>query len=84
MTNWIERYRRQAEERYRRLDAVLADDCDDDSDDHHQRAERNRIMTTHHHHRGPDRSRRQPSPMIRITRDFDATTGPACCGPTPT
>lgn len=25
MTKWIERYRRQAEERYRRLDAVLAD-----------------------------------------------------------
>ncbi len=25
MTAWIERYRRQAEERYRRLDAVLAD-----------------------------------------------------------
>jgi hypothetical protein len=24
MENWIERYRRQAEERYRRLDAVLA------------------------------------------------------------
>jgi DNA-binding transcriptional ArsR family regulator len=25
MTTWIERYRRQAEERYRRLDAVLAE-----------------------------------------------------------
>ena len=25
MTRWIERYRRQAEERYRRLDALLAD-----------------------------------------------------------
>jgi DNA-binding transcriptional ArsR family regulator len=25
MTTWIERYRRQAEERFRRLDAVLAD-----------------------------------------------------------
>ena len=25
MTRWIERYRRQAEERYQRLDAVLAD-----------------------------------------------------------
>jgi DNA-binding transcriptional ArsR family regulator len=31
MTKWIERYRRQAEERYRRLDAVLAemDEMDD-------------------------------------------------------
>ena len=25
MTSWIERYRRAAEERYRRLDAVLAE-----------------------------------------------------------
>ncbi len=30
MTKWIERYRRQAEERYRRLDAVLADMQHDD------------------------------------------------------
>jgi DNA-binding transcriptional ArsR family regulator len=29
MTAWIERYRRQAEERYRRLDAVLAAMDDD-------------------------------------------------------
>jgi DNA-binding transcriptional ArsR family regulator len=29
MTKWIERYRRQAEERYRRLDQVLADMPDD-------------------------------------------------------
>jgi DNA-binding transcriptional ArsR family regulator len=32
MTKWIERYRRQAEERYRRLDAVLAGmDRDDEA-----------------------------------------------------
>ncbi|MDT5338954.1 MAG: hypothetical protein QOD90_4459 [Mycobacterium sp.] len=31
MTKWIERYRRQAEARYQRLDAVLAD-MDDESD----------------------------------------------------
>ena len=30
MTKWIERYRRQAEERYQRLDAVLAQMQDDD------------------------------------------------------
>ena len=30
MTKWIERYRRQAEERYRRLDDVLASMPDDD------------------------------------------------------
>jgi hypothetical protein len=29
MDKWIERYRRQAEERYRRLDAVLAQMNDD-------------------------------------------------------
>jgi DNA-binding transcriptional ArsR family regulator len=32
MTAWIERYRRQAEERYRRLDAVLAAMPDDPKD----------------------------------------------------
>jgi hypothetical protein len=31
MTRWIERYRRQAEDRFHRLDAVLAD-MDDDQD----------------------------------------------------
>jgi hypothetical protein len=31
MTAWIERYRKQAEERYRRLDAVLAS-MDDNSE----------------------------------------------------
>ncbi|WP_108668344.1 ArsR/SmtB family transcription factor [Euzebya rosea] len=30
MTKWIERYRRQAEDRYRRLDDVLADMTDPD------------------------------------------------------
>jgi DNA-binding transcriptional ArsR family regulator len=30
MTNWIERYRREAEERYRRLDAVLGRVADDE------------------------------------------------------
>jgi DNA-binding transcriptional ArsR family regulator len=36
MTKWIERYRREAEARYQRLDAVLAemnDELDDDTDD---------------------------------------------------
>jgi DNA-binding transcriptional ArsR family regulator len=30
LDTWIERYRRQAEERYRRLDAVLAEMSDND------------------------------------------------------
>jgi DNA-binding transcriptional ArsR family regulator len=33
MTTWIERYRRQAEERYRRLDAVLTRLPDDEGDE---------------------------------------------------
>ena len=33
MTRWIERYRRNAEERYRRLDAVLRTLSDDAADD---------------------------------------------------
>jgi DNA-binding transcriptional ArsR family regulator len=33
MNTWIERYRRQAEERYRRLDTVLAAMNDDDTND---------------------------------------------------
>ncbi len=33
MTKWIERYRREAEQRYRRLDALLADLPDDDEGD---------------------------------------------------
>jgi DNA-binding transcriptional ArsR family regulator len=36
MTAWIERYRRQAEERYRRLDAVLGS-MDDKPKIHHQK-----------------------------------------------
>ena len=34
MTKWIERYRRRAEERYRRLDAVLAAMDDDEETGH--------------------------------------------------
>jgi hypothetical protein len=33
MTKWIERYRRQAEERFRRLDAVLAELNEQDEPD---------------------------------------------------
>jgi DNA-binding transcriptional ArsR family regulator len=35
MTMWIERYRRRAEARYRRLDAVLAEMDDDEQAGHH-------------------------------------------------
>ncbi len=36
MTKWIERYRREAEERYARLDEVLAEMQDGDRPDNHQ------------------------------------------------
>ena len=39
MTKWIERYRRQAQERYDRLDAVLADMRGDEAPTHHQNLE---------------------------------------------
>ena len=38
MTKWLERYRRQAEERYRRLDALLAR-MDDDGGAERERTE---------------------------------------------
>src|SRR4051812_23179917 len=39
MTHWIERYRQQAEERFRRLDAVLAEmDATDATDDQETRS----------------------------------------------
>ncbi|MFT3854424.1 MAG: metalloregulator ArsR/SmtB family transcription factor [Ilumatobacteraceae bacterium] len=41
-TKWIERYRRQAEERYERLDAVLAEIRDDDRSEHHRSGHRTR------------------------------------------
>jgi DNA-binding transcriptional ArsR family regulator len=39
MTKWIERYRREAEARYQRLDAVLAELNDDDNTDHSEQGE---------------------------------------------
>ncbi len=36
MTKWIERYRQQAQERYERLDAVLAEMSDEDRSQHKQ------------------------------------------------
>jgi DNA-binding transcriptional ArsR family regulator len=36
MTKWIERYRQQAQERYERLDAVLAEMQDDEQPTHHR------------------------------------------------
>jgi DNA-binding transcriptional ArsR family regulator len=54
MTKWIERYRREAEQRYRRLDDVLRSLPDDPDHDPHQ--------STHEDpHPGPDTARSTPS-----------------------
>jgi DNA-binding transcriptional ArsR family regulator/uncharacterized protein YndB with AHSA1/START domain len=67
MTSWIERYRRAAEERFRRLDAVLAEMNDPARTPTPPRSR-------HHEHRdrGPHRGR-PDRPVIRITRDFAGT-----------
>ncbi len=69
MTAWIERYRREAEERYQRLDAVLA--AMDDSTARHGTAEGSSIMTT----TTPPQTQVNADPdlpAIEIVRDFNA------------
>ena len=68
MTKWIERYRQQAEERYRRLDDVLRAMPDDAA---HLTPGRKAVMTSTTHHEtqivsDPD------VPLVRIVREFDA------------
>ena len=74
MTKWIERYRQQAQERYERLDAVLAEMRGD------ERAHRSPAPTTRSSVMSTTSNRYQVSieadptlPIIRMTRDFDAT-----------
>ena len=69
MTKWIERYRRQAEERYRRLDDVLRAMPDAATPTHHPRKEHR-----HDQHDAPrDPIVADPDvPLIRIIREFDA------------
>ena len=59
MTKWIERYRREAEQRYRRLDAVLAAMTEQNHPESTRTAGRNRIMSTIH--RGRHRGRPDPA-----------------------
>ena len=74
MTKWIERYRRQAEERFRRLDELLATIPDDP--DHHPptrnshlpRQEQTMSARTHETSIVAD----PDLPIIRMTREFDA------------
>ena len=73
MTKWIERYRREAEERYQRLDAVLAAMNEAENDDttqhqprkepHHEHHPEDRRR--HHHHRGrPEPAADQDDPRL--------------------
>ena len=81
MTTWIDRYRRQAEERYRRLDAVLAE-LRDDSETTTTQAERNRIMNT----APPSPKRRSRPTQLSRWSASPATSTPRLlrsCGPTP-
>ena len=75
MTKWIERYRRQAEERFRRLDDVLAEMNDEQqTDDHSPRKE------PHHEPRRPssryDRGRHRGGPRPPDRAPSPATSGP--------
>ena len=82
MTKWIERYRRQAEERYRRLDDVLRALPDDPEPTPTGPDDRSTTMTIRTHQTeivaDPD------VPLVRITREFDAAAREACSAPTPT
>ena len=69
MTKWIERYRRQAEERYRRLDDVLR--AMPDAPVPAPFPQEGIRHDQHHAPRGPDH-RRPDVPLIRIVREFDA------------
>ena len=72
MTKWIERYRLEAEARYQRLDAVLAELNDDGN--RPIRARRDRMTTTTTTADGTT-TIEAPSdvPLIRMTREFAAT-----------
>ena len=71
MTKWIERYRQQAEERYQRLDAVLAAM----NETRPTPPRKNRIMsTTMTTADGTTTIEADPTvPLVRMTRDFRAT-----------
>nr|WP_223245644.1 metalloregulator ArsR/SmtB family transcription factor [Streptomyces sp. CBMA156] len=62
MTSWIERYRRRAEERFGRLDALLAEMADDESNDGRPglTPETRRTEETEENHR-PEQSEGAPS-----------------------
>ena len=74
MTKWIERYRQQAQERYEHLDAVLAEMRGDEAT-HQAPAPRARssVMNPTGHRYQVSIEADPTLPIIRMTRDFDAT-----------
>ncbi len=75
MTKWIERYRQEAEERYQRLDAVLAAMDEEGNTDGNTTKGRKSIMstTTKTADGTTTIEAADDMPAIRMTRDFTAT-----------
>ena len=73
MTKWIERYRQQAQERYERLDAVLAEMRDDANHPTPTPTARSSVMNATSDRYQVSIEADRTLPIIRMTRDFDAT-----------
>ena len=74
MTKWIERYRQQAQERYERLDAVLAEMRGDERPTNHRHpTARSSVMSATSNRYQVSIEADPTLPIIRMTRDFDAT-----------
>ena len=72
MTKWIDRYRQQAQERYERLDAVLAEMREDEHHQPHTTTRSSIMNATSNRHQVTIEA--DPTvPIVRMTRDFDAT-----------
>ena len=73
MTKWIERYRQQAQERYERLDAVLAEMRGDEQPTTPEPRARSSVMNATSNRYQVSIEADPTLPIIRMTRDFDAT-----------
>ena len=74
MTKWIERYRQQAQERYERLDAVLAEMRGDEQPSQPPKPRaRSSVMNATSNRYQVSIEADPTVPIIRMTRDFDAT-----------
>ena len=74
MTKWIERYRQQAQERYERLDVVLAEMRGDEQPTNQPTpTARSSVMSATSNRYQVSIEADPTLPIIRMTRDFDAT-----------